>query len=367
MMTSLGMAIVTEAFPSFQRGMALGISGSMVSIGTISGPVLGGILIDSLSWHWIFFVNLPIGIVGLLMVFLFIPRLKPQRGQRFDGIGAILLFLSVLCFLLALTIGQQIGFLEVQILLLFCGWILFLSLFIIQEHIKDQPMIDLRFFQDARFSIGLISGFGVFIALAGTTILMPFYLENVLGFDPRSVGLLMATVPALLGFIAPLSGFLSDRVGSRPITLLGLLVLLLGYTAVSTLNDKTSVTGIILRFLPIGIGMGIFQSPNNSSIMGSVTPTRLGVGSGMLALTRTLGQTTGIALLGAIWASRLGYYGQPGPAGGAGPNSGAAQVMSLRDTFIAVVALIFITLLVVLWGALRERKSMRSSRNPSYT
>ncbi len=367
MMTSLGMAIVTEAFPPSQRGMALGISGSIVSIGTISGPVLGGILIDALSWHWIFFVNLPIGILGIFLVSLFVPKLQPQKDQRFDGLGAILLFLSVLSFLLALTFGQQIGFSEIRILLLFCGWVLFLFLFLIQERIKDQPMIDLRFFKNPRFSIGLISGFGVFIALAGTTILMPFYLENVLGFEPKSVGLLMATVPGLLGIFAPISGFLSDRVGSRPITLLGLLVLLLGYSAVSTLNSKTSILGYVLRFLPIGIGMGIFQSPNNSAIMGSMTSTRLGVASGMLALTRTLGQTTGIALLGAIWASRLHYYQQVGLSVDAQLNSRVVQVTALRDTFIYVVILIFITLLVVLVGALLERNSIKSHQNPSYT
>ncbi len=177
----------------------------------------------------------------------------------------------------------------------------------------------------------------------------------------------MATVPGLLGIFAPIAGFLSDRVGSRPITLLGLLVLLLGYSAVSTLNSRTSILGYVLRFLPIGIGMGIFQSPNNSAIMGSVTSTRLGVASGMLALTRTLGQTTGIALLGAIWASRLHYYQYVGLSDGAQLNSGVVQVTALRDTIIYVVILIFITLLVVLGGALRERNSKKSHQNPSYT
>ncbi len=162
-------------------------------------------------------------------------------------------------------------------------------------------MIDLRLFTNRLFSINLVTGFLTFMASAGTTILMPYYLQNVMGYTPQKTGLLMAVVPIALGIISPISGSLSDRFGTRPLTVIGLAFMLLGYILVSTLQTDTSALGYILRFLPIGIGAGIFQSPNNSEIMSSAPRESLGVASGLLSLTRTLGQTTGIAILGAIW------------------------------------------------------------------
>jgi EmrB/QacA subfamily drug resistance transporter len=357
MMMALGMAIVTEAFPPSERGKALGIMGSMVSIGIVVGPVLGGILIDALSWHWIFFVNLPIGIVGSLMVARFVPVLKPAGGQRFDYLGAFTLFISLIAFLLALTLGQRVGFAEIRILSLFAVWFLFLVIFLAIEWKSSQPMIDLSLFQNRLFSINLITGFIVFVSMAGTIILMPFYLENVLGYDPRSVGLLLAIVPIALGVTAPISGSLSDRIGTRPITVIGLLVLLVGYYAVSTLGIQTNALGYILRFLPIGIGMGVFQSPNNSTIMGAAPRARLGVASGLLSITRTLGQTSGIALMGALWASRVAYRGGNPLQAGATTAPGAIQVAALQDTFFVVVILIGLALVLGLWAFVQERRS----------
>jgi EmrB/QacA subfamily drug resistance transporter len=357
MMMALGMAIVTEAFPPSERGKALGIMGSMVSIGIVVGPVLGGILIDALSWHWIFFVNLPIGIVGSLMVARFVPVLKPAGGQRFDYLGAFTLFISLIAFLLALTLGQQVGFAEIRILSLFAVWFLFLVIFLAIEWKSSQPMIELSLFQNRLFSINLITGFIVFVSMAGTIILMPFYLEDVLGYDPRSVGLLLAIVPIALGVTAPIAGSLSDRIGTRPITVIGLLVLLVGYYAVSTLDIRTNALGYILRFLPIGIGMGVFQSPNNSAIMGAAPRARLGVASGLLSITRTLGQTSGIALMGALWAGRVAYRGGNPLQGGATTAPGAIQVAALQDTFFAVVILIGLALVLGLWAFVQERRS----------
>jgi EmrB/QacA subfamily drug resistance transporter len=357
MMMALGMAIVTEAFPPAERGKALGISGSMVSIGIVSGPVLGGLLLDTLSWHWIFFVNLPIGIVGSFMVARFVPALKPAGGQRFDYLGAFTLFVSLMALLLALTLGQRVGFAETRILSLFAGWLLFLVIFVVVERKSSQPMIDLSLFQNRLFSVNLVTGFITFVSIAGTIILMPFYLENVLGYDPRSVGLLLAVVPVALGVTAPISGSLSDRLGTRPITVIGLLALLVGFYAVGTLSTQTTALGYMGRFLPIGIGMGVFQSPNNSAVMGAVPRTRLGVASGLLSITRTLGQTTGIAALGALWASRVAYHLGDALQGGATTAPAATQVAALQDTFFAVVILIGLALMLGIGGLVQERRS----------
>jgi EmrB/QacA subfamily drug resistance transporter len=359
MMMALGMAIVTEAFPPSERGKALGISGSMVSVGIVVGPVLGGMLIGALSWHWIFFVNLPIGIVGTWMAIRFVPALKPAGGQRFDVPGALALFVSLMALLMALTLAQQRSFTEPVILALFAVWFVTLAAFLVIERKSHQPMIDLNLFKNRLFNINLITGFITFICLSGTIILMPFYLENVLGYDPRSVGFLLAIVPIAVGITAPISGALSDRLGTRPITVLGLFVLLIGFLAVSTLSVETTAFGYVLRFLPIGIGIGVFQSPNNSAVMGAVPRTRLGVVSGLLSITRTLGQITGIAVLGALWASRVMIRAGHDLPDGATAAPAPAQVAGLTDTFTVVVIMIALALVLAVWGLVQERRSRR--------
>jgi EmrB/QacA subfamily drug resistance transporter len=147
MIMALGMAITTEAFPPSERGRALGISGTIVSVGIAVGPTLGGLIVKNLSWHWIFFVNLPVGIIGTWLVVRYVPAFKPPGGQRFDYPGALTLFASLLSLLLALTLGQRNGFGDRTVLLLAGAWIFFLVTFIFIELRTDQPMIDLRLFR----------------------------------------------------------------------------------------------------------------------------------------------------------------------------------------------------------------------------
>jgi len=243
MVIALGMAIVTEAFPPRERGLAIGVSGSMVSVGIVVGPTLGGLLIEALNWRWIFFVNLPVGILGTWLAFRHVPATRPVGGQTFDFKGAISLFLSLFCLLLALTFGQQIGFNQPVVWCLLLISLISLGIFIYVELHTSDPMLDLRLFRNVYFSISLITALLSFISIAGTTFLMPFYLEYVLGYSPARVGLLLAVVPTVLAVLSPLSGALSDHFGSRPIALAGLALLLLGYAAMSTLSTTTSAGG----------------------------------------------------------------------------------------------------------------------------
>jgi EmrB/QacA subfamily drug resistance transporter len=359
MVMALGMAIVTEAFPRSERGRALGISGTIVSVGIAVGPTLGGVIVQNLSWHWIFFVNLPIGIIGTFMVIRYVPNFKPPGGQSFDYWGALTLCISLLSLLVALTLGQRNGFGDGMVLILLGAFVFFLVTFIAIELRMDQPMIDLRLFRNSLFSVSLTTGFIIFVCLAGSLLLMPFYIQNVLGYDPQQTGLLMATVPVALGIIAPISGEFSDRFGSRPITVAGLAMLTLGFLAVSSLDAETTTLGYVLRFLPVGLGMGIFQSPNNSAIMGAAPRDRLGIASGMLAVTRTLGQTTGIATLGALWVGQVFRHAGEVLPGGATVASVDAQVYGLRATFVIVSILIFAALLLSIWGLREEQKQKK--------
>jgi EmrB/QacA subfamily drug resistance transporter len=356
MIMALGSAIVVEAFPPGERGKAMGAIGAVVSAGIIVGPAAGGLLLATFSWRAIFYVNLPVGIAGLLMVRRTIADHRPRGGQRFDLPGALALLAALLCLLLGLTFGQRQGFLHPQVLALMAAWVGALLLFLRIERRTPQPMIDLRLFRRAPFSVNLATGFMSFVALAGALILMPFYLQNILGCHTLQVGMLMGVIPVMLGLVAPLSGALSDRVGSRPITVIGLGTLLAGMLAAGTLTEATGPAGVILRIFPVGLGIGLFISPNNSAIMGAAEPHQLGVVSGLMALTRTLGQTVGVALLGAVWAGRTALHAGRSLAGGVAAAPLRAQMEALHDTFHTAAAVLALAVFLGLWAWLRERR-----------
>jgi len=364
MMISLGAGIITEAFPFQERGKALGITGSIVSIGIITGPTLGGLIIDLISWHWIFFVNVPVGILGSVMVYRYIPRSQVRKDQRFDFYGAATLFISLMTFLLALTLGQRLGFMNLLIIGLLSIWAVFFILFLFIEFRIHQPMVDLQLFRDHLFSLNLFTGFIIFVCIGGIIILMPFYLQNVLNFAPRKVGLLLATVPIAGGITSPLAGMLSDRYGTRPITTTGLLVMLIGVISLLSLNTQTEVLGYVLCYIPVGLGIGIFQSPNNSAIMSAVPGEKLGIASSLLSLTRTLGQTSGIAALGAFWVSRVSTYAGSSFELGVTRTDPTAQVQGLHDTIGVVIAFISLAIVLSIRALLKERK-LTSAKNVS--
>lgn len=365
MMMAIGMAIVTENFPPQERGKALGIMGTMVSIGIITGPTLGGLILQSLSWNWLFFVNLPIGLIGVFMVIRFIPNDTTRSQQKFDFAGAGVMFVFMASLLFALSISQHRGFNNPLVFALLVLAISSFIAFILIESRSPYPMINLRMFSNRQFSINLITGFMVFLCTAGTALLFPLYLQNILHYNSQQTGLMLAVTPICVSIVAPLSGALSDRTGSRPITTLGLLILIIGFVAVSTLSEATSTLGYLLRFIPVGIGIGLFQSPNNSAVMGSVARANLGVASGLLSLTRTVGQTAGIAILSAFWENRVAFYHGSFLDAGATFAPIASQVAGLLDTVYLTIAILVLAFLISSWALVEFIKLKRTNPDPS--
>jgi MFS family permease len=230
--------------------------------------------------------------------------------------------------------------------------------FVAVERRVEQPMLDLDLFSNRLLSVNLVTGWLTFVSIVGLLFLAPFYLQEVLGYDTRTMGLLLAVAPVFLGLTAPISGNLSDRVGPRPILVVGLGVLLAAYLALTTLSTETSGLTYALLMIPVGLGLGIFQSPNNSAVMGAVPPHRLGVTSGLLTITRITGQITGIAVMGTIWAARV-----TARSGGTDPTLAdpAAQAAGFVDVLWVVSALTAIALALATWGLLESRRA-RSAR-----
>jgi EmrB/QacA subfamily drug resistance transporter len=356
MSAALGTAVIIEAFPPEERGKAIGAGGAFVSFGIIAGPAIGGLLIELISWRWVFFVNIPIGIVGVILALRFLPNIKNEKGQRFDYWGAGTVFISQLALLLALTVGQRIGFGNPIIIGLFITCLVFFILFFMVELKFDHPMVDLELFKNPLFGINLLNGFISFVSIGGVIILMPFYLENVLHYHPLQVGLILAVLPVAGGIVSPIAGILSDRFGTRPIAVLGLLIMVGGYFGLTTLDAQTTTLGYILKFIPIGLGMGIFQSPNNSAIMGAASGHRLGLVSSLLPVIRTLGNSSGIAAIGAFWASRMAFYAGPYMTKNLAQVPAPAQVNALQETFYGVALFTTLSLILAVWGLFIGRK-----------
>jgi EmrB/QacA subfamily drug resistance transporter len=304
--SGLGLAIITEVFPSSQRGRAVGIIGSVVSLGIALGPSVGGLLLGWFDWRILFLINVPLGVVASLLVMWVVPTTeRKQEKQRFDLLGALLALVTLSSFALGMTFGQSEGFTSGRAL-----WLLFLAAialvsFLAVEARLEEPLIKLDMFSNPRLSVGLLNGTLVFIVLTGGLLITPFFLGQVKHYPTSKVGLLLAVSPVVSGLIAPLAGTLSDKFGSRSIGLIGLGVMIGGCLAISTLNAQTTEQDYILRYFIFGTGLGLFRSPNDSTVMGSVPRERLGIASGLLSLSRTLGVNVGVCVIGTVFGGLI--------------------------------------------------------------
>ncbi len=309
MTQAVGVAIITMIFPPQERGRALGVIGGIVAVGLAMGPAMGGLIIGLAGWRWVFLVNVPIGCIAGLVVWRCVPNVRTgQDKQQFDAAGALMLLVTLVAYALGMTMGQRTGFSTPFVLGLLSASVAGLLLFVYWEARVSQPMIDLSIFRDSLFSLNLLMGFLTFV-MNGGILVLPFFLELVMGFSTEKAGLFMMVVPVCMGLVSPWAGNLSDRHGSRLISLLGLIVLVCGCLAVGTLHAGVSSLGYILRIVPVGIGMGLFQAPNNSAVMGRAPKNRLGVASGLLSLSRTLGNSTGLPLMGALFTAHVAALG----------------------------------------------------------
>lgn len=357
---SLGSAILVEAFPPTERGKALGWIGTAVSLGIISGPVIGGFLISAYSWRAIFFVNIPVGLIGTFVALRHVPQTPPAEGQRFDFLGAALMSASLLSLSLALTLGQELGFASPSMIALFAVAAVAAVAFIKVELRVESPMIELRLFRNPVLSVSVATGFLTFVCMSATFFLLPFFLDGMLGLDLRTVGLLLGAAPLMLGLVSPFAGSLSDRIGIRPLTVAGLSIMAASYLGFLTVDLDLTVPHYLAIVLPLGIGAAVFQSPNNSAIMGSVPREYMGIGGGLLTITRLLGQITGIAVLGSVWAANVARSaGGALSEGGATAAPVAAQMQGLHGTFLIAAIVMGVAVTVGAWGLKRERRPAR--------
>lgn len=300
MIMAVGFAIITAAFPPTERGKALGIYAICIAVGLGLGPTLGGLITEDLSWRYVFFINVPIGIVALLWGSRIIPRGGTRPGQRLDLAGALTALVFLLTLLLYANRGEDWGWTSPVSLTLLAIAVVFGVLFLWIEKTSEQPMLNLSLFANRMFSFASLSSLLNFMAMYALVFLTPFYLMFVLNYSILKVGLVMAASPAVTLIVAPLSGAASDRIGTRVFAACGMCIAAIGLFLMSHLPQSAAVSDVVWRLAVTGLGTGMFQSPNNSAVMGSVPLPYLGIASGILAAMRNVGMVLGIAVAGAV-------------------------------------------------------------------
>ncbi|MGB9802378.1 MFS transporter [Desulfofundulus sp.] len=298
-------AIVTDAFPKNQLGRALGINAVAIGAGSVIGPILGGILT---SWHWryIFFFNVPLGIIGTLWAAVQLREIiELPEGQHFDWLGTSVFTFGFTLILLALTFGNMAGWKTPWITASLIVGGLFLLLFVYIEGRVNQPMLDFSLFRQRLLVAAYASIFLNGIARGAVTFLLTFFLQGIRGVDPLWAGILLAPFALVMMVVAPLSGILSDRYGSRELSSLGLAVSAIGIYGLTRLQVNTPVTLLILWMIIIGLGSGFFFSPNTNAIMGAVSPERRGIAAGTRTMMNNAGMVVSIALGMAMTVSSM--------------------------------------------------------------
>jgi len=352
MLQANSVAIITGSIPATKRGKAIGIQGTAQAMGLLLGPALGGVLLTYFGWQSIFYINIPIGIIGSIAGLLILPKDEKPRKQNFDYIGALTLSLSLVMLLLVLTDGTSIGWLSSEILTYGGLFILLFTTFILWERKVKQPIIDFALFKIGTFTIGNLTGLLSFSIMYGVLFLTPFYYEHVQQLMPSSIGFILTAVPIAMAIITPLSGFFSDRYHHRKLTFFGMSfsavgTLLLGFT----LTEHSTYT-FILSLLLIGAGQGIFTPPNNSSVMGSAPRDRLGISGGILNMSRSLGMSFGIAFAGAVYQLSLNLSTKP-----LSSPSTTEMLHAFRIAFLSIGVLGVLALLIIYLNSLRVTRN----------
>ena len=303
-----GMAMIASVFPEDERGKGIGTHMSVIGSGGMVGPVLGGILVSTLGWRWVFLVNLPLASIALVGALLLMDSklfFRESRGVRFDWPGAAMSTAALVTFLMLMTNGYRLGWGSPAIV---SAGLLFMALlagFIWWELRAPAPMLDLSLFKHRVFTLGVLASFMSFLGVASVRFIMPFFLQGVLGYKPSQVGLIMLPTAITMTIVGPIAGRLSDRYGYRVFNVAGLLLASAGIFTISRVSETTPLPMIIGAMVMQSAGTGLFGAPNSASIFSSAEGSRHGVVAALLSLVRNSANVTSIAVATAVVAATM--------------------------------------------------------------
>ncbi|MQG69920.1 MAG: DHA2 family efflux MFS transporter permease subunit [SAR202 cluster bacterium] len=357
MIQANSMAILTSMFPASQRGRVIGMYMTMVGMGAIAGPVIGGTVVELLGWRAVFYMGVPLGVVSLAAAALVLERDRPAGVEggisrvRFDWAGAVLSTTALVVFLLSMTNAYRIGWTSPLVFSAFAAAFALLISFIVWERRTAEPLLALELFRRKLFSMGSSASFLIFLAGTSVFYMMPFYLQGVLDLSPGRAGMVIAPTALCFALTGPIAGRLSDRYGFKRFEITGLLMLSASMLLLSRLTEDTRIHYIIPVLVMQGIAMGMFNSPNASSILSTVEPARYGVATAFINMIRTTANVTGIGLAITIVTAQMAAQGfEPSldavSSGGAGVEGAFTE--GLRITFLLMAGFVACSLTVTI-------------------
>jgi len=331
--TPLTLTILSAAVPAEKRGLALGAWGGISGLAVAVGPLVGGAVVEGISWQWIFWLNVPI---GLALIPLAAVRLRESRGPNdsLDLPGVALASAGLLGIVWGLVRGNQVGWASTEIVLALAGGSIVLALFVLWELRASAPMLPLRFFRNRTFTAANVASLLMFFGMFGSIFLLAQFFQTVQGYSPLQAGLRILPWTAMPIFIAPIAGALSDRIGGRPLMAVGLALQATGLAWIATVSTPTTPYGeLVVPFILSGVGMAMYFAPVANVVLSSVRPEEEGQASGANNAIRELGGVFGVAVLASIFAHYGGY--------GSGQSyvDGLVPAIYVGAAFVAVGAL----------------------------
>jgi EmrB/QacA subfamily drug resistance transporter len=330
MLMATAPAILTRSFPAAQRGRALGAQGTFTYLGLTVGPSLGGWLAGVFGWRSVFYINIPIGLLAITLALRSVVDDRvARRTERFDFVGAALFTTGLVALLVALNQGHAWGWSSPAVVALVAAAALLLAVFVRVEVRESSPMLDLSLFRSRVFSAAVASALLNYACVYAVLFVLPFLLIEGRGLSVQQAGLVLTAQPIVMAVVAPLSGALSDRIGSRGPATLGMLLLTAGLVCLGLLVQHGALGTIAASLALVGLGVGMFVSPNNSALMGAAPRHRQGIASGVLATARNVGMVLGVGFGGAVFTTVVARAATPAASIPAGVSASLLAVAAL--------------------------------------
>ena len=304
-MFSVSLALLANAFRGKDRGVAFGVWGALTGVAVAIGPIVGGALVTGLSWRWIFFVNLPIGVIALALTMLKVAESRDEHATRPDWPGFVLFSAALACLVYALIEAGRTSFTATAVLACFAAAAVLLIAFVVAEMRSSHPMFDLRLFRLPTFVGGDIAAFGISAGIFSVLLYLVLYLQDVLGYSALQTGLRLLILSGAILLVSGAAGRLTTKVPTRVLIGPGLVLAGVGLLLMRGLTASSTWTHLIPGLIVAGVGVGFINPPLASTAIGVVHPRRAGMASGINSTFRQVGIATGIALLGALFANRL--------------------------------------------------------------
>jgi len=355
MLQAIGGAMVVRYLPEKVRGIAFGVLTTSAAVGLAAGTPLGGFISQFYSWHWIFFINVPVGIIAIILGIAVLPRDSGEFGKgQFDMSGACLLLVALVSLIFFLNMGNNIGWLSWGILIAIIVSLMAWAGFIFNEKRTQSPLIDLSLFRNRNFTMAVTVALLVLLVGQGSWYAFPFYLELEKGFATNIAGLILLVPTIFMMICGPIAGFLSDRIGSRPICILGSAVVIAAFLMFTLMGVQTGLYYIITALALEGIGIGLIMPANFNLIMGMSAKGNEGVMNSLVTTMRNVGAVMGIAFFTLIFLSII--VGQGISPSGITPHSLPPKAFSLGFHAIFLFGAALGGVLVALNLALRDTK-----------